>query len=222
MNTDLTISTPRDIGLQARAARRQMGLSQEALAGLCHVGTRFISDLENGKATLQIGKALEVLRALGLFLQIRSGSSGSPSPSSPTVTGLLANFRKVQRKSVQSEARTNLSGLATSMKSYFGEHNAYPKTFARARWELPGPTRYAYFLSPQEVLGGDKYPDREELLREARKCFKALRLRPIVRQHSFLAAAFAIHESPQDVDLWTIDERGTLANLPAAVSGNRD
>ena len=34
------------------------------------VGTRFISDLENGKGTIQIQKLLDVLNALGLGLYI--------------------------------------------------------------------------------------------------------------------------------------------------------
>ena len=36
------------------------------LAGVANTGTRFISDLENGKPTVQLEKAIRVLEALGL------------------------------------------------------------------------------------------------------------------------------------------------------------
>ncbi len=49
-------------------ARKEQGLTQEDLAGLSGTGTRFVSDLENGKETAQIGKILLVLGALGLGL----------------------------------------------------------------------------------------------------------------------------------------------------------
>ena len=48
--------------------RKEQGLTQEDLAGLSGTGTRFVSDLEKGKETAQIGKVLLVLGALGLGL----------------------------------------------------------------------------------------------------------------------------------------------------------
>jgi transcriptional regulator with XRE-family HTH domain len=41
-------------------------------AALCGVGYRFMSDLENGKATVQVGKVLQVLTALGLDVTIEA------------------------------------------------------------------------------------------------------------------------------------------------------
>jgi len=54
------------LGRMVRHARRRIGLSQSTLARRTGVGTRFISDLENGKPTLQIHKVLQVLMQLGL------------------------------------------------------------------------------------------------------------------------------------------------------------
>ena len=45
-------------------------LGQAELAGVANTGVRFISDLENGKGTIQIRKLLNVLNALGLGLYI--------------------------------------------------------------------------------------------------------------------------------------------------------
>jgi len=48
--------------------RKAQGLTQDDLAGLIGTGRRFISDLEKGKSTVQLGKVLLVLSALGIGL----------------------------------------------------------------------------------------------------------------------------------------------------------
>ena len=48
------------------------GLRQDQLAGAAGVGVRFLVELEAGKATAQIGKALAVLAALGCDLRIEA------------------------------------------------------------------------------------------------------------------------------------------------------
>ena len=47
-------------------------MTQEQLAGVANTGIRFISDLENGKPTIQVNKLLNVLSALGLGMYIFS------------------------------------------------------------------------------------------------------------------------------------------------------
>ncbi len=56
------------IGAHVRLRRKAMGLTQKRAAGICNVGVRFISDLENGKSALHLGKAIHVLRAFGIDL----------------------------------------------------------------------------------------------------------------------------------------------------------
>lgn len=62
--------TPHQFGDTVRRARRAVGLRQDELAGAAGVGLRFIVDLEAGKPTAQLGKALAVLEALGCNLHI--------------------------------------------------------------------------------------------------------------------------------------------------------
>ena len=62
--------TPAEIGEIVRATRKATGLRQYELAGAAGVGLRFIVDLEAGKSTAQIGKALQVLHALGCSVEI--------------------------------------------------------------------------------------------------------------------------------------------------------
>lgn len=59
-------ATAADIGAAVRKKRKEDGLTLADAAALCGVGYRFMSDLENGKATVQVGKVLQVLTALGL------------------------------------------------------------------------------------------------------------------------------------------------------------
>lgn len=62
------IPDARDLGNIIRKARKSQGLTQEELAGMTGTGRRFISEVENGKETIQIGKLLLVLAALGIAL----------------------------------------------------------------------------------------------------------------------------------------------------------
>lgn len=64
--------TTTDIGKLVRDTRKALGVSQHDLALTSGTGQRFISELENGKATCQLGKALVVLQTLGIKLQLKS------------------------------------------------------------------------------------------------------------------------------------------------------
>jgi len=66
------ILDPQSLGDVVRQHRKLQGATQVEFAALCGVGVRFISDLENGKSTIEIGKALQVLNSLGLELVIQS------------------------------------------------------------------------------------------------------------------------------------------------------
>lgn len=62
--------TVEEFGSAVRAARKAQGLRQDQLAGAAGVGVRFIVDLEAGKPTAHLGKALAVAAALGLRVAI--------------------------------------------------------------------------------------------------------------------------------------------------------
>jgi len=64
------VATVADIGTAIRKKRKEDGLTLADTASLCGVGYRFMSDLENGKETVQVGKVLKVLTALGLDMTI--------------------------------------------------------------------------------------------------------------------------------------------------------
>lgn len=59
-----------ELGMLIRQTRKQQGLTQEQLAASTGVGVRFIRELEQGKASCHIGKALMVVTMLGLDIVI--------------------------------------------------------------------------------------------------------------------------------------------------------
>lgn len=67
--------TTEELGRIVKKERKAMGLTQAELALTSGTGMRFISDLENGKSTCQIGKTLTVLKTLGLRLTLSSPHS---------------------------------------------------------------------------------------------------------------------------------------------------
>lgn len=56
--------------------RKNRKLTQTQLANLSNTSINFISQLEGGKRTAQIGKVLDVLQILGLQLVVEKGSAG--------------------------------------------------------------------------------------------------------------------------------------------------
>jgi len=65
------ITTVEDLGKIVRDKRKNMGVTQAQLSGIAGVGNRFIVDLENGKETIRLGKALFILSWLGIELVAR-------------------------------------------------------------------------------------------------------------------------------------------------------
>jgi transcriptional regulator with XRE-family HTH domain len=65
------IETTEQLGRLVRAHRRSRGLTLETASGLANVGPRFLSELERGKETAEVGKVLKALRTLGLEFLVR-------------------------------------------------------------------------------------------------------------------------------------------------------
>jgi y4mF family transcriptional regulator len=64
------IETPRELGHMIRKKRKQVGADQVTAAGLVGVGVRFLSELERGKPTVELGKVLQVVQRLGLEIWV--------------------------------------------------------------------------------------------------------------------------------------------------------
>lgn len=64
----MKINTAADVGKLIRAKRKTLGMTQTELAQYSGCSLMFLSDLENGKPTIQLGKALQVIHTLGIDL----------------------------------------------------------------------------------------------------------------------------------------------------------
>jgi len=65
----MKIDNAKAFGRAVRAYRKRQGATQTQLAAIANTGLRFIGDLENGKPTVQLGKALQVAKILGLKME---------------------------------------------------------------------------------------------------------------------------------------------------------
>lgn len=70
MALHFSLGDARSFGSAIRAARKELGLTQGQLAQASDCSQRFVSELERGKPTAELGKALSVAQAAGLVVQV--------------------------------------------------------------------------------------------------------------------------------------------------------
>lgn len=66
----ITIHSVADLGLALRAVRRSSKVRLDDLAGTARVSKQFVSDVEHGKPTVQLGLVLKLLSELGVPLSL--------------------------------------------------------------------------------------------------------------------------------------------------------
>lgn len=66
------VTQVKEIGQLVRQRRKEAGLTLKDAAGIAGVGVRFLSELERGKSTLQLGLVIEVLQLFGLELHVKT------------------------------------------------------------------------------------------------------------------------------------------------------
>ncbi len=72
----MRLSSARDLGLYVRDRRRSLGISQDRLGKEARVSRRWLSDVEAGKPTAEIGLIFSVLHALDLTLEASPSAIG--------------------------------------------------------------------------------------------------------------------------------------------------
>ena len=65
----VTIRSAADLGRVIRETRKAAGLTLAECAGANGVGVRFLSELERGKETAELGRALRIAASLGIRLE---------------------------------------------------------------------------------------------------------------------------------------------------------
>lgn len=64
----MTVFSAADVGTLVREHRHARGFTQRDLAASCGCGTRFISELERGKPTVEFDRVMLVLNTLSIDL----------------------------------------------------------------------------------------------------------------------------------------------------------
>lgn len=70
----MRITDTASLGKAIRSRRKELSLTQADLSENSGFSTSFISDLENGKETAEIGKTLRLINLLGLNVNVESRS----------------------------------------------------------------------------------------------------------------------------------------------------
>lgn len=73
------ITRPSEMGAALQGLRRSLGVTQAELAGRAHVTRKWISEMENGKVTAEVGVLCRVLAALDAGFEIVHAPSRRPS-----------------------------------------------------------------------------------------------------------------------------------------------
>ena len=90
------ISSPAELGLVVRAARKAQGLRLDDAAAFAGVGPVFAGDVERGKTTVQLGLVLKLLQQLGLKVLI-----DAPAATEPALASLRARAPRERQKRVR-------------------------------------------------------------------------------------------------------------------------
>jgi y4mF family transcriptional regulator len=85
----MRIDSSEDLGRYVRERRRALGMTQTDLTVVARVSRRWLSDLEAGKATVEIGLVMKTLSALDLVLEV---SPYEPGPNHVDLNELLRGF----------------------------------------------------------------------------------------------------------------------------------
>ena len=75
------------LGQLMRSHRQARGWTLETLSGFANVSMRFLSELERGKETAEVGKVLHALRQLGLEVVIVPRGQAPASARRVVITG---------------------------------------------------------------------------------------------------------------------------------------
>ena len=68
----MRITSSNDFGKAIRDRRKSLGYTQAYLADYTGFSTSFISNLDNGKETAELGKAIFLMNLLGMDLETRN------------------------------------------------------------------------------------------------------------------------------------------------------
>jgi transcriptional regulator with XRE-family HTH domain len=70
--TKMQVNDPLSLGQAIRNRRKELSYTQKYISEVTGFSMSFLSDLENGKATCEIGKTIHLINLLGLDIDIEA------------------------------------------------------------------------------------------------------------------------------------------------------
>ncbi len=67
----MKIHDVKTFGTMIKSRRKKLGYTQKNICELSGISASFISDLENGKTTIELGKAIHLANLLGVDLELQ-------------------------------------------------------------------------------------------------------------------------------------------------------
>lgn len=67
----MIINSTAMFGSMIKQKRKKLGYTQKYISEVSGISTSFISDLENGKVTTELGKAIYLANLLGIDIELR-------------------------------------------------------------------------------------------------------------------------------------------------------
>lgn len=92
----ITIHSVADLGLALRAARKSTKVRLDDLADMAGVSKQFVSDVEYGKPTVQLGLVLKLLSEMGLPLKLDLPDAAAPALEALQAKGGIRNRAQQQ------------------------------------------------------------------------------------------------------------------------------
>ncbi len=115
----------------------------------------------------------------------------------------VPNFLMFQKKAKQSEAKANLGAIYSAQVSYLVENNSYAATFDELEWGPEGPSKYFYYLSPDEVFQGTSGVPAD----------LPYEIESIIMQDIYVGVAVGNLDNDDTLDVWAVDTDGQISNL---------
>lgn len=118
MSSKITVQSVEEIGRVIRAVRKSSGVRQDDVAGTAGVSHVYLRDLERGKETSQIGRALQVMSELGVRLQLEIPDEALSRYKDETTLAAMKEKLNQIRKDPSAMDATELASLEQSLRSY--------------------------------------------------------------------------------------------------------
>ena len=67
---NMKVNESREFGELIKARRKKLGYTQKYICEVSGISASYISDLENGKATVELGKAIFLANLLGIDVEL--------------------------------------------------------------------------------------------------------------------------------------------------------